>query len=114
MVHNMRLHPGPFSMIASGQKTIELRLYDEKRSLIQPDDRIIFTNSDNPNMKIQTAVKKLHRFATFEELYQTLPLEQCGYLPQELSAASAQDMLAYYSASEQQKYGVVGIEIELI
>ena len=32
--HEMRLDPAPFRMIKRGEKTIELRLYDEKRRKI--------------------------------------------------------------------------------
>lgn len=32
--HIMKLKPSPFEMIRSGKKTIELRLYDEKRKSI--------------------------------------------------------------------------------
>ncbi len=42
MVHEMLLAPKPFEMMKSGQKTIELRLYDEKRKHIQIGDRIRF------------------------------------------------------------------------
>lgn len=31
MTHSMKLKDNPFNKIASGEKTIELRLYDEKR-----------------------------------------------------------------------------------
>lgn len=34
MLHTMNLQPAPMKMIRSGQKTIELRLYDEKRKRI--------------------------------------------------------------------------------
>ena len=33
--HIMKLNPSPFEMIRSGRKTIELRLYDEKRRSIE-------------------------------------------------------------------------------
>ena len=45
--HEMKLHSSPFEMIKSGKKTIELRLYDEKRQLIKEGDIIIFTNTSN-------------------------------------------------------------------
>lgn len=35
MKHRMNLHKAPFEMIRSGAKTIELRLYDEKRKKIK-------------------------------------------------------------------------------
>lgn len=114
MTHYMNLRPHPFSMIASGKKTIELRLYDEKRKLITPGNTIVFTNTEAPNQTLSVKVLKLHIFSSFKELYQALPLEQCGYLPEELSNASPKDMDRYYSPTRQAQHGVVGIEIKVI
>lgn len=47
MQHIMRLNPLPFKMIASGEKTIELRLNDEKRRLINVGDEITFINTED-------------------------------------------------------------------
>ena len=109
-IHNMKLHAAPFEKIKSGEKTIELRLFDEKRQKIQVGDFVVFTNIATGE-KLQAKVKKLHRFNSFEGLYQALPLLQCGYTEDDVATAHPDDMLAYYSAEEQQKYGVVGIEL---
>ena len=114
MTHYMNLHPHPFNMIACGQKTFELRLYDEKRKTIAPGDVIIFTNTELPDAKLSVRVLNLHVFSSFIELYKALPLEQCGYLPEDLSTADPTDMQAYYSPAQQAQFGVVGIEIEII
>ena len=114
MTHFLNLHPEPFSLIAEGTKTIELRLLDEKRKLICVGDTLIFRNTQDTARTISCIVKKLHNFADFEELYHSLPLDKCGYLPHELATASSKDMEAYYSIEKQKCYGVVGIEIELI
>ena len=114
MTHHMNLNPQPFSMIANGTKTIELRLLDEKRSLISVGDTLIFTNTADNIRTLTCKVKALHRFANFAELYRSLPLDKCGYLPKELAAAAPEDMQAYYSSEKQKQYGVVGIELELI
>ena len=113
MTHYMNLHPQPFSMIANGSKTIELRLFDEKRQLISIGDTLIFTSTKDANSTISCVVENLHIFANFEELYQALPLDKCGYLPEEIAIASAKDMEVYYSLENQKCYGVVGIEIRL-
>jgi ASC-1-like (ASCH) protein len=42
-----------------------------------------------------------------------LPLDKCGYTADELATASPDDMLEYYSKEQIEKYGVVGIEIEV-
>ena len=112
-IHNMKLHASPFNMIKSGEKTIELRLYDEKRRQICEGDVIIFTNTATGE-KLTANVKKLHRFDSFEALYQALPLLQCGYTAEDIHTAHPSDMELYYSADEQKKYGVVGIDLCLI
>ena len=109
-VHEMKLRPGPFGKIRSGAKTIELRLYDEKRQKIREGDVIEFTCTAGGE-KIRATVRKLHRFDSFAELYQTLPLLQCGYTAEDVDRAHPSDMEAYYSAEEQEKYGVLGIEL---
>lgn len=114
MIHEMKLHPQPFAMIASSEKTIELRLNDEKRQQIQVGDTILFTSREDESKQIRATVLKLHRFSSFEELYAELPLEQCGYRPDELAQASPKDMEAYYTPEQQKRYGVLGIEIQLI
>ncbi len=113
MNHQMNLHAGPFAMIRSGHKTIELRLWDEKRQRIQVGDTIVFTNTATGEA-LTVEVRKLHRFDSFESLYRSLPLLQCGYTEADIAAASPTDMEAFYTPKEQAQYGVVGIEIALI
>ena len=114
MKHVMRLNGQPFEMIKSGEKTIELRLYDEKRRMIQVGDTLVFTHSDNAAQTCTAVVKALHLFPDFAALYAALPLERCGYLPEEVATASPTDMNVYYSVEKQANYGVVGIEIQLV
>ena len=110
IVHSMNLNPAPFEMIKSGKKTIELRLWDEKRSKISVGDGITFTNTDTGETLSRTVVK-LHCFASFEELYQALPLLQCGYTEEDVDKARPADMAQYYSPEEQARFGVIGIEL---
>lgn len=111
-MHEMKLHPAPFEKIKRGEKIFELRLYDEKRQKIKAGEQIVFTNTATGET-LHTRVVKLHRFDSFEELYKTLPLLQCGYTAEDIVTAQPSDMEQYYSAEEQKKYGVVGIELFL-
>lgn len=113
MKHIMNLHDMPYHAIKCGIKTIELRLYDEKRRLISVGDEIEFINSANATLSLHCRVIALHEFASFEELYQVLPLLKCGYTEQDISTAAPSDMDMYYSKEKQARYGVIGIEIEL-
>ena len=114
MKHTMQLRPEPFGKIKSGKKTIELRLYDEKRQQIQVGDTICFVNTEDETDTITAMVEHLFVFASFEELYRSLPLTKCGYEESELPAASPRDMEQYYSKEKQGQYGVVGIQIHIV
>ena len=113
-MHFMKLKDKPFEAIRDGRKTIELRLYDEKRRLVSVGDIIELTRMTDSTQKITVKVMALHIFGSFEELYNRLPLEKCGYDSDSIKTASAADMNEYYSIEEQQNYGVVGIEFEII
>ena len=111
MTHKMRLDPTPFAAIARGDKTLELRLYDEKRKAIARGDLILFINRES-GATLHTRVVDLFLFRDFTELYAMLPLSKCGYGPDEIPTASPADMEKYYPPAEQKKYGVVAIQIE--
>ena len=111
MTHDMKLRREPFEKIKSGAKTVELRLYDEKRRAISVGDEIRFACVDGDEPPLRRRVTALHVFSSFAELYAALPLEKCGYSAEELESASPDDMNAYYSREEQSRFGVVGIEL---
>lgn len=111
-LHIMTLDDEPFELIRDGLKTIELRLYDEKRRLVKVGDKICFKKK-NGDGDMTVNVTAIYRFPSFEELYKTLPLEKCGYSKKEAKSASPDDMRKYYTAEDEKKYGVVGIEVEL-
>ena len=111
MKYEMKLHNNPFNLINSGSKTIELRLYDEKRQMINVGDTITFENRSDGD-KIKVKVIALHKYPNFEELYKHFNKVSMGYKEDE--EANPKDMELYYSSEEQSKYGVVGIEMELI
>lgn len=114
MKHVMKLNPSPFSMIQKGIKTIELRLYDEKRKKISIGDTIVFCNIQNTDETILAKVTDLYIFDSFEELYKKLPLLECGYTESNVDRASAKDMEKYYSPERQKQFQAVGIRIVLI
>lgn len=113
MTYKMNLNPEPFKMIRSGQKTIELRLNDEKRQIIKVGDRIEFTQTETGE-KLFVEVNVLHKFDSFAELYRELPLMKCGYTEADIATAKPEDMNLYYTPEQQSKYGVLGVEITVI
>ncbi len=113
MKHTMRLQRAPFNLIKSGVKTIELRLYDDKRKKLSVGDEIEFVSVDGSEERLVADIVELHLFSSFDELYAALPLLKCGYTEDDISTAAPSDMELYYSKEEQAMYGVIGIEIKL-
>ena len=112
--HVMNLTPLPMQQIRDGRKTIELRLYDEKRKLISVGDTIKFINTEDSNDTLSVTVTNLFVFTSFGELYMHLPLLKCGYNDENINVASPDDMDRYYSKEKQNKYVVIGIEVSLL
>lgn len=108
--YRMKLAKEPFEKIVSGQKIIETRLYDEKRQQLNVGDYIEFIQSDEPTKIILTKVKALYRYSSFDDLFSDFPPEYFGGVSKEELIG---EIRKFYSAEEEQKYGVVGIKIEL-
>lgn len=110
MMHKMKLYHDSFVKIKEQTKTIEMRLFDEKRSSISVGDTIIFSDTSN-NEKIECLVTNIYRYPSFEDLYRQHDKVSIGYNKDEI--ANPKDMLAYYSKEMIEQYGVVAIEIQV-
>lgn len=108
-MHEMKLNNGPFENIKNGTKNIELRLYDEKRSLLKIGDIIEFTDRDTQEV-LKTKIIGLYHYPSFDDLYKDFDKKDLGYAEDEI--ANPKDMEQYYSKEEQNKYGVLGIRIK--
>ena len=111
MKHIMKLWNSPFKLIKKETKTIELRLNDEKRSLINVGDLIEFTNVETKEV-ITCKVLNLYKYPDFTTLYKYHNKTKMGYEENEI--ANPADMEQYYQKEDIKKYGVLAIEIELI
>ena len=110
MEHKMRLHNDPFIKIKNGTKTVELRLNDEKRSLVKVGDTIEFTNRSNDE-KLLVDVTDIKKYNSFNELYKDFNKIEMGYNEEDI--VDPKDMEKYYTKEEQDKYGVLGITIKI-
>ena len=111
MIHYMNLWDDSFQAIKEGWKTIEMRLFDEKRAIISIDDIIEFTNTKTKE-KMDCKVINIYRYSDFDSLYSNHDKRSIGYKDDE--KADPDDMLMYYTKEEINKYGVVGIELKVI
>ena len=108
MIHKMKLQESPFERIKNGTKTVEFRLYDEKRSKIKIGDQIEFSKLPDLQETILVDVLDLYREDTFENLFKQL------FTDEDEIKKKTKSMYQYYSPDEEKQYGVVGIKISLI
>ena len=108
MLHQMKLNEDPFERIKNGTKTIEFRLYEEKRRKVKIGDKIEFSKLPDLQEKILVDVLDLYTEPSFEELFEKL------YEDKELAKQKANAMYEIYSPENEKKYGVVGIKIKLV
>lgn len=109
--HILRLHNEPFNLIKIGKKTVEMRLYDEKRRNINVGDYITFINRKTEE-ELTCIVKNIKIFSSFEQLYKNYTNSEMGYAEDEF--ADPKDLEQYYSKEEQKKYNVCALEISKI
>ena len=106
-IHQLQLATTPFDAIISGSKTIESRLYDEKRQLIHIGDTIIFTNRENTDQTVSVTVIGLLRYKTFHDLFShNNPAKFGGESVEWLEGQIG----GFYSAEQQEENCVIGIE----
>ena len=68
-VHELKLQPKYYDYILNGTKRIELRLFDEKRQLINIGDKIRFLKESNLDESFEVLVVGLLRYNSFEDLF---------------------------------------------
>lgn len=112
MEYQMGLQEKYFNDIKYGTKKIEMRLNDEKRKMLNIGDTLYFLLEPDRKKMIKTKIVNLIRYSNFEDAVDNISIE---YL------ASANDskeeylnnLNKYYSKEDQDKYGVLAIEVEM-
>ena len=106
MIYRMKLQNEPFKQIKKGTKEIEIRLNDEKRKMFKINDYIEFTNISTLEIMF-VKITNLYHFESFEKLFNNFDnsILDCG---------SYEEMYKYYSKEEENKYGILGIEIKVL
>ena len=107
MLHKMKLNESPFEMIKNGTKTIEFRLYDEKRQSVKIGDKIEFSRLPDLQEKLLVDVLELYQEDTFEKLFRKLSFNE------EEVIRKIRAMHEIYSPEKEQQYGVLGIKIKI-
>ncbi len=68
--HIMTLNNDCFTLIKNGTKTIEMRLYDEKRKVVLKGNYITFINNDNYKNQLKVKVIEIYKYNNFNDIYE--------------------------------------------
>lgn len=111
-MHEMKLQDRYYNYILNGTKKIELRLNDEKRSLIKLNDIISFKN-ETTNETFNVKVIGLLKYNSFIDLFDDFNIEELA--DKEMTKEELINVLEqFYTKEKQEKYGVLGIRIKKI
>ena len=110
-VIKMNLRREPFEKIKSGKKSVELRLFDQKRRDVNVGDVIEFSCDD---MTLRTKVVDLYRADSFKTLFETFTMDSMGFDEGATVVDGVLAMREYYSEENEKAYGVLGIKIKPI
>lgn len=108
----MGLNYDQFVLVQRGTKTIEIRLYDEKRSQLKIGHKILFTDLEN-DKQIMVSVKQLYKFATFADLYAQFNGAKVGSNSTDNIEKMVNDTYEIYTPEQERHYGVLAIEMLL-
>ncbi len=104
----MHRHNTPFQWILKGTKRVEGRINDSKRKSICVDDYLIVKNRENKQQVLVRVIAK-REYASFEELASKEALSKLGSV--KTKQGYLDEVFKYYTKDEENKSGVVAIEI---
>lgn len=110
MLYKMKLKESPFERIKNGTKTVEFRLYDEKRKQINVGDKIEFSKLPDLQEKLVVEVLDLYHENTFKELFEKLNTKNSD---KEEIERKVESMYSIYSPKQEKEYSVLGIKIKI-
>lgn len=125
-IFKMHLTGYMFQAVNAGTKTVEARLFDEKRKLVDIGDYIEFINADDESQSVLRRVTGIEIDESFVDLFSHWAVDGNGkwkecarYSPEALGSpagsgvkAMAKAMRKYYTAAQEKKYGVIVFNLE--
>lgn len=112
-MHELKLQPEYYNYILNGTKRIELRLYDEKRRLINIGDTIKVLKEPNLDESFTVKVIGLLRYDSFSNIFNDFDISILA--DKSMTKESLiNDLEKFYTKEKQEQYGILGIRIEVL
>lgn len=112
MKYIMKLNPKYFEFMKNGTKRIEIRLNDEKRKELKIGDVIVFQKESELKEELYTQIVNLRVKRNFKELIENLEISEYSD-KSESEENFLHDLYKFYTKEQEEKYGVVGIQIKI-
>ena len=109
----MTLNDRPYEMMLSGAKTIEIRLFDDKRQKVAVGDSIVFVKTSKQDEAISAGVVELHNYSSFGDLLDAFPSADFGF-GRFSKEQILEEINQIYDKEREQRLGVLGIRILVI
>lgn len=113
MQHRMKLDPVSFARTQDGIKTLEIRLYDEKRRQVKVGDTILFQKLLDLSDSLEVEVIETFVFPNFAELFENLPPQWIGYEEKDKEYLKT-SMYKIYTPEDEKSCGAFGIRLKKI
>jgi ASC-1-like (ASCH) protein len=110
----MHLNESPYRQIKGGRKRFEARLFDEKRQELRVGGvgKIYLRPEDKEFYFVR--IVDLKDYMSFEKMFLDLGVFDFGWEKGVGARQAAEDMRKYYSFEDEEKFGVLGIELEVL
>ena len=114
-MYSGKLRTPHYENIRDGRKIYELRIYDEKRKIMNVGDLWIFKHENNKNLpEIRTQIQEIRLFDSFENAIKNTELNKL--LPEITNVEDAVNLYNDFPGFEEnsKKYGVVRFLLSVV
>lgn len=114
MEHILRLHPDPFDRIKSWSKTLEIRLFDEKRQQMKIWDIVVFEKRPDFKEILKAEIVEVLRFKSFSEIPENFSYKELWMDENYDKKQFSESYYEYYTREDEEKYWVVVFRLEIL
>lgn len=114
ITHKMQLEDDAFNKIKSNEKTIEIRILDNKIKKLKVDDVIIFSKKTDSSEKIVTNILNLTPHDNFSSLINGVNMKELGYEENYKKEKLLKSIYKIYTKEQELEYGALAIQIRII
>ena len=108
----VHLHSDVFDIVKNGNKDIEVRLFDEKRSKLKVGDTLVFLKRPLEEEVIKAKVVELVKYNNFSEVVDNYEMKRI-YLDGYTKEMYLSEMRRFYTEEDENKFGALAIIFEV-